>query len=122
METEMYAAELLRAIGMSPKYKGYVYLLYILSLTIEDATRMHNVSTRLYVPVCEKYQLEPYIVERNIRFAIRRTWEAQNSEKMRSLFMSYDIDYIPTNREFICIMTDYACHKSRFPVPLRMCI
>ena len=119
METEKYAARLLRAIGMSPKYKGYAYILYILTLAIEDTSLTHNISSQLYSLVCDKYHVHSHIVERNIRFAIKRTWEAQNSAKMHQLFQIYGIDYVPTNREFICIMTDCAAHKS-FPAPTQL--
>lgn len=112
MENELRAAEMLRSIGMSPKYKGYAYILYMLRLSLEDPLRTHNVSTQLYSQVCERFNVPPTAVERNVRFAIRRTWESDADGRMRRLFQSYGICYIPTNRECVCILTDRMLHGS----------
>ncbi len=121
METERYAAKILRLIGMSPKYKGYSYILYMLTLAIEDSTRTHNISAQLYSLVCDRFHVAPQLVERNIRFAILRTWQAESNVRMHQLFCDYGIDYVPTNREFICVMTDCAFHKS-FPTAIQLCM
>lgn len=111
METDRIAAELLHTIGMSPKYKGYAYSHYALALSILDMTRTHNMSANLYKMICEHYQVSSYIVERNIRFAIKRAWEDDFTGNMHRLFQSYGVDYVPTNREFICILTDCIRHN-----------
>ena len=121
MDQEKYVARLLRTIGMSPKYRGYVYILYILTLVMEDPSRTQNISALLYSLVCDRYSVAPNIVERNIRFAIKRTWENENNERIHKLFSNYGIDYVPTNREFICVMADCACHKF-VPVPTQICM
>ncbi|MDD4075332.1 MAG: sporulation initiation factor Spo0A C-terminal domain-containing protein [Eubacteriales bacterium] len=121
MEKTKIAAETLRNVGISPKYKGYVYALYMLCLSMDDFTRVHNMTTQLYGFTCEKYNANPGAVERNIRFAIRRAWESDQSGAMHRLFQSYGIYYTPTNREFIAVLSDYMCHgKEHASMQLRM--
>ena len=121
METEKLAAELLHSVGMSPKYKGYTFSHFILTLSIRDITRTYNMSALLYNAVSEHYKVSPCIVERNIRFAIKRAWEEDYTGNMHRLFNSYGINYIPTNREFICILTDCVRHdRSVSNIQMRM--
>ncbi len=121
METKRYAAEMLRAIGLSPKYKGYAYILYMLDLAVQDISRTHNISAQLYSAVCERYHVSPIMVERNTRFAIRRGWEEDYSGKMRRFFQGYGISYIPTNREFICVLSECICN-GEIPAPVQLCM
>ena len=110
MEIQSYIADFLHAIGISPKYKGYAYILHILCLSANDISRTQNMSAQLYQSVCEHYQVTPMTVERNLRFAIKRTWESDPYLKMRRLFASYGIYFVPTNREFICVLADCICN------------
>ena len=121
MKSKSYASELLRAVGMSPKYKGYAYVLHMLDLAVEDISRTQNMSLRLYALTCEHYHVSPITVERNARFAIRRTWEADHSRRMHRLFEEYGIFYAPTNREFICVLADCASCKST-TASMQMCM
>lgn len=106
MDLHKNAASLLRAIGMLPKYKGYWFLLYILEIAVEDPLAAHNISARLYPRVCNRFGVSCAQVERNIRFAIRRTWETDATGYMHALFRNYSITYVPTNSEFIAVMTE----------------
>ena len=107
MDKTRLAAETLRSVGVSPKYKGYVYALYMLCLSLDDFTCVHNMAARLYRATCEKYGANPRAVERNIRFAIRRAWESDSTGVMHRLFQSYGVYDTPTNREFIAVLSDY---------------
>lgn len=110
MENERYAAEMLRAIGMSPKYKGYAYILFMLRLISENPARTQNLSLMLYQAVCARFRVSVATVERNVRFTIRRTWERDEDGRMRRLFQSYGISYVPTNRECVCVLADRMLH------------
>lgn len=46
MENTNMVAETLRNVGLSPKYKGYVYALHMLCLSMDDFTRVHNMTTQ----------------------------------------------------------------------------
>ncbi len=99
-------AEVLRNIGMHPKYKGYAYILCILTMTQHYPAMVYNLSRELYPVVMDKYGVSMAGVERNIRFAIKRTWEEGNHCMLEGLFGAYETDWIPTNSEFIAVLTE----------------
>ncbi|HWR18371.1 MAG TPA: sporulation initiation factor Spo0A C-terminal domain-containing protein [Clostridia bacterium] len=99
-------ANVLRAIGMPPKYKGYAYVQYILMLTQQRQEYMYHLTTQLYPRVAQHFDVTQVSVERNIRFAIRRTWDSGNKTELRRLFCVYDVRWIPTNSEFISVLTE----------------
>ncbi len=99
-------ANVLRAIGMYPKYKGYAYVHYILALTQQRQEYLYHLTTQLYPRVAQRFDVTQASVERNIRFAIKRTWESGNKTELRRLFCVYDVKWIPTNSEFISVLTE----------------
>ena len=103
-------AEVLRSIGMHPKYKGYAYILCILRTTQHNPSLIYNLSRELYPLVMNEYGVSMAGVERNIRFAIRRTWEEGNHGVLETLFGAYEMDWIPTNSEFIAVITEGNAH------------
>lgn len=99
-------ANVLRSIGMHPKYKGYAYVHHILRLTHDHQEYVYHLSALLYEEVARHYAVSKVSVERNIRFAIKRTWESGNKAELRRLFCVYDVEWIPTNAEFISVITE----------------
>lgn len=99
-------ANVLRAVGMHPKYKGYTYVLYILALTSQGRERTYHLTTELYPRVAQHFAVTQASVERNIRFAIKRTWESGNKAELKRLFCVYDMKWIPTNSEFVAVLTE----------------
>jgi two-component system response regulator (stage 0 sporulation protein A) len=119
METDRNVAEVLRAIGMSPKYKGYCYLLFMLGYAHMNPEHVYSSSSALYPAAMEHFGLSRKNLERNIRFAIERAWENPVNPGMQELFRTYDITYVPTIREFISIVTECICFR-RFPDPIQL--
>lgn len=108
------AANLLRTVGMHPKYKGYAYVLLMLQRTQVEPESMYNISSVLYPLVTEKYGVTQAAVERCIRFAIRRTWETGNIGMLEEIFGAYETGCIPTTGEFIAVMTEcILCRRGR---------
>ena len=68
------AANMLRAVGMHPKYKGYAYVLCILEKTGMEPERLYGSAGEMYRLVEEKFGIKRAAMERCIRFAIQRTW------------------------------------------------
>jgi len=113
-------AELLHRIGMSPKYKGYAYLKFILHLTRKDPALVHGLSQRLYPMVTEQFRVGQGSVERNLRFLIKKSWETDRGA-MHALFEDYGIRWTPTNQECISILTELLSeNKVPLYVQLRM--
>lgn len=108
------AADLLRRVGMHPKYKGYAYLLLMLQRTQTEPEAMYNISAALYPMVMQRYGVSRAAVERCVRFAIQRTWESGNADMLHELFGAYEMGYKPTISEFIAVMTEcIMCHRGR---------
>ncbi|MEG1547704.1 MAG: sporulation initiation factor Spo0A C-terminal domain-containing protein [Clostridia bacterium] len=111
MNCNTYAADILRAIGMHPRYRGYSYMLHILTMTSEKPEYVHRVSCVLYRSVADEFSVSVTSIERSIRFAIKRTWESGNRQRLMLMFGDYDLNYVPTNCEFIAVMTECLRHK-----------
>ena len=103
------AANMLRAVGMHPKYKGYAYLLCILETTGSEPERLYRGAAEAYERVANKFGTRQGAVERCMRFAIRRTWENGNIKALRELFGAYDTNYVPTISEFMAVLTEGIC-------------
>ena len=99
------AANMLRAVGMHPKYKGYAYVLCILEKTGMEPERLYGSAGEMYRLVEEKFGIKRAAMERCIRFAIQRTWDTGN-DKLKELFGAYDVCTIT---EFLAVMTEGLC-------------
>ena len=113
------AANMLRAVGMHPKYKGYAYVLCILEKTGMEPERLYGSGEgmfhrlygsagEMYRLVEEKFGIKRAAMERCIRFAIQRTWDTGN-DKLKELFGAYDVCCMPTITEFLAVMTEGLC-------------
>lgn len=102
------AANMLRAVGMHPKYKGYAYVLCILEKTGMEPERLYGSAGEMYRLVEEKFGIKRAAMERCIRFAIQRTWDTGN-DKLKELFSAYDVCCMPTITEFLAVMTEGLC-------------
>ena len=99
-------SEQLDLIGMSRKLKGY----YFIRASISEIIRYDFfVETNLiYNNVAKIYATNLKNVERNIRYAIEKTWEKGCMENIYKLF-GYTVSADkgkPTNREFLCLIAD----------------
>ena len=91
----------LRAIGMHPKYAGYGYSLAILRITHRHPEYIYRLPKMVYPRIMELFGCTRSALDRNIRFAIERTWENGNQALLSKLF-----------GEFISVMTDFILYGS----------
>ena len=117
--SQIVIADILRSLGMHPKYKGYTYILFILQLTQLHPTYIYSMNEILYKTTAQEFGVSVVSVERNIRFVIKRTWEFGNAAELMRLFDVYDAKYAPTNGEFIAVLTECLISE-RFSVPVQM--
>ncbi len=93
-------------LGMSRKLKGYNYI----RMSIGEIIRF-NFSVDIdyvYNNVADVFFTNKQNVERNIRYAIEKTWEKGNIENIFNVF-GYTVDQEkgkPTNREFLFLIAD----------------
>ncbi|HWQ59311.1 MAG TPA: sporulation initiation factor Spo0A C-terminal domain-containing protein [Clostridia bacterium] len=98
-------AMLLQKIGMHPRYKGYAYVYLILSIIQEHPEYLYNMRSLVYPKLSERYQCTQAGIERNIRFAVQRTFERGDRQILSRLFRSSASEWPPTNTEFIAVLS-----------------
>lgn len=102
----------LRAIGMHPKYAGYGYSLAILRITHRHPEYIYRLPKMVYPRIMELFGCTRSALDRNIRFAIERTWENGNQALLSKLFGAFGTNWTPTYIEFISVMTDFILYGS----------
>lgn len=66
----------------------------------------------VYPRIMELFGCTRSALDRNIRFAIERTWENGNQTLLSQLFGAFGTNWTPTNIEFISVMTDFILYGS----------
>lgn len=101
---------MLKLMGTNPKLAGYRYLIHAIKLAILDSGVLCCGMTKtLYPAVAKEFSTTPSRVERAIRHAIERTWDACQIEIIIRIFgnsVSPEKGR-PTNSEFIATLCDY---------------
>ena len=114
MYDRIFPADVLREIGMLPKYKGYAYLLFILQQTEINPEMMYDLSQKLYPMTMRHFLITRNNMERNIRFAICRTWQSGNKAAIQRIFGAYELQDVPSIVDFITIITEcMLCKRTR---------
>lgn len=103
---EKIIAKQLMALGISPHYVGYRYLLAALEYTIDDNSLLNQITTSLYPAVAAMYGTTTSNVERCIRTVIENNWRTGNKEMLHRLFGNRQKQR-PSNAQFIAIMTQH---------------
>ena len=99
-------AKLLMSMGMSPHYKGFTYLVHIISLVVANDNVLSNVHKELYPAVGEEFSVPPGNVERCIRTAINKFWEEGDLEIATKIFGEHQKN-CPSNSKFIATVSQY---------------
>ena len=99
---------LLIKLCVTPRLRGYDYLLFAIKTAVADPDCVKSVTTKLYPVVAKRFGVDPSIVERNIRHAIgicalRGRLPILNEYLGADVFSENDR---PTNAEFISLIAD----------------
>lgn len=93
-------------IGMSKKLKGYNYIRASIELIIYYGINIEI--NYIYEYVAQIFWTNGDNVERNIRYAIEKTWEKGNVNSINKMF-GFTVDMEkgkPTNKEFLFLIAD----------------
>ena len=102
MPPEMKAATLLYDLTLSPSYKGYKYLKEAIAMLCEGNKSYSSFTKQLYPALAAKFNTTAQNIEKNIRFAIKKIYEANTPEDLeRNLGRSPIVYSKPTNVKFI---------------------
>lgn len=106
---EIKVTRCMRMLGIPANLAGYNYIRTAIVLCLEDTTRLHNVTKRLYPDIASRYSTTPSNVERGIRHAIEVAWSRGKQEARKEIF-GYSVSHSkgrPTNSEFVSALTDW---------------
>ena len=98
--------KLVRSLGIGGNYQGYRYLLYALSLCLQNEDYLLSVSKLLYPEIAHTYQTSASSVERNLRTVVSVCWERGNHPLLESISLC-PLSSKPTIGEFLDILTEY---------------
>lgn len=108
MSIMLEVTNVLHAMGIPTKLKGFMYIREAVIMTMEDYSITEKITKTLYPVLAEKHNTTPSAVERSIRHAITVGWDRGNPEVLIEYF-GYSIDAKagkPTNTEFITLIAD----------------
>lgn len=104
---------MLRAIGMHPKYKGYLCVLLILEQICRQPELLYKLSTCVYPTIYSSLGISKSCMDKDIRFVIERTWLLGNRKILDRLFSKYGTR-LPTKLEFISVLSHALMDISTF--------
>ncbi len=107
-ETEQMIFGMMLDMGVPAHLKGYHFIRYAVSMTVNDMKVVGSVTKLLYPEIAKRYNTTDGKVERAIRNAIEIAWERGNRRTFDRVF-GYCIECgtgRPTNSEFIAAMAD----------------
>lgn len=112
-----HVAESLRRLGILRTYLGHRAVLAAVQLALEDESRLHQVTKGIYMEAAHRCGQSWSAVERNIRTAARRAWEA--NPRYLELLAGYPMDRPPSASELIEILaTDAMRHTEKTSGPV----
>lgn len=104
-----HVAEALRRLGILRTYRGHQAIMAAVQLALEDESRLHQVTKGIYMEAARRCGQNWSAVERNIRTAARRAWEA-NPRYLEQL-TGYPMNRPPSASELIEILATDAMRR-----------
>ncbi len=104
---EQKIIELLGVVEVSPRLKGYRYLISAITIAVEHPETVTSVTKSIYVPIAEQYDTTVACVEAAIRRAIDESWMKGDLKKLYEIF-GHTVHFStgrPGDAEFIAILS-----------------
>lgn len=105
-------SELLASIGVSPNYKGYSSLVYLVDLSTTYNGQVFPRMKDLYQQTAEHLNISASNVEYNVRTIIKRYWNQDDSWETFCSVTHYHLTYNLTTKEFVSVLADYVTRHS----------
>ena len=101
-----HVSNMLTALGINSKLRGYNYLRVAILSMLENP--MQSITKELYPAVARQLHCTPSQVERSIRNAIQQAWEKRNDDTWLQFFQGSEDGSVPrpSNATFICHLAD----------------
>lgn len=97
--------ELLHSLGITGKYKGYIFATIACELVLEDETRLYHITYEVYSEIAKRYGCHEASVERNIRTIIYKAWDLRRERFIE--VAGIPLTEPPTVSDFIDYLATY---------------
>ena len=105
----------LQLLGITRRYLGYRQTALAVELAIEDESRLHNITGRIYSVIGERCACKEGCIERNIRTASQVAWKT-NRPRLRRI-AGYPLYAPPSASEFIAILVSHLQRSQELSAP-----
>ena len=95
----------LRALGITPNYKGYQQAVCAVQLSLEDEQRLTHICKEIYHPTAQLFGCCHTSVERNLRTICHRAWNVCRTHLQE--LAGYELTAPPTVSTFLAILVSY---------------
>lgn len=106
MPTEEEIRNTLRRLGVKTSNRGYSYISYGISLTLQDKSYLEYVTKGLYVDIARNFNTSGSCVERDIRTTVKAIWETEDTDLLMEI-CNGTTPKRPPNKKFFAMMHDY---------------
>lgn len=100
-------------------YVGYDYVVYGLTLMIDDEDRATYITKSLYIDIAKHYNTTWNCVEKNIRTLVHSIWDSADPKLLSLIFRCSDRKEKPTNKEFFRYMFEYIINITSETLPTK---
>lgn len=97
--------DVMRELGVTPKYKGYYFVAEAVRLAMEFQDEPTKITKDIYPKLAKRYKSNTMNVEHDIRTVIKVAWTNRRNEMER--MAGYKLNYKPTNSEFVDLLVCY---------------
>lgn len=104
IKDDYFVRKRLIELGITEIYKGYYFLVDILSYLINTNNSVRSFSTEIYPIVAKKFNISECIIERDIRNVINVLWDYKLKSKLECL---WPYEKKPTCCKFIYVIKNY---------------
>lgn len=107
-ETEKNIHLILKKLRVPCNMMGYEFIKSALLILVKADQRIPSVTRDLYPQIASEFGATKATVERNIRYAIRRTIDRVNPKDAEEILGTWDINKdTPTNKQFLSAVLEY---------------
>ena len=109
MNTRDNIAQILEALGVSRRFRGYGIASEALFCVLASGEGLISLTEQVYAPLLERYACSWRHLERNLRTVIQRAWQV-NAALLQEM-AAYPLNAPPTVSEFIDILSTYMMRR-----------
>ncbi|HHT87105.1 MAG TPA: hypothetical protein GXZ61_05520 [Clostridiales bacterium] len=95
-------ANTLLAYGLSEKYLGFHYMVFILSNYAHEDFLFHTM-TEIYNELADEFGVSHKAIQKNLTYFVKKCFEEVRNANFSNLFAHYDTNHLPSSKEFVTL-------------------